>query len=330
MDIKNFLPELCLKSGSEAFETAKSALSEFAEVKDSPLSNIYGVMKGSSDYSILLDAHIDEVHFIVTSIDKDGFLLVDKFGGPDIRPLSGAEVTVLGASALYGIVCKYDITDKKAPAVDKLKIDIGFDEKEAKKRVKPGDRVVFNQVPKMLLNSCITAKSLDDRAGVASLLLAAQKLKAAGKLPVTVQFLFSQFEEIGGMGAQTGSFALCPDEALAVDVGFGDNVGVDADKCQKLGKGPQIGFSPILSSKITKKLCDIAKNKGIDYMSDVCGGRTYTNADSIFSTLSGVPCGLISIPLRSMHTPVETVSFSDIESTADLIFDYVYSGGIMR
>lgn len=82
MDIKNFLPELCLKSGSEAFETAKSALSEFAEVKDSPLSNIYGVMKGSSDYSILLDAHIDEVHFIVTSVDKDGFLLVDKFGGP--------------------------------------------------------------------------------------------------------------------------------------------------------------------------------------------------------------------------------------------------------
>lgn len=68
------------------------------------------------------------------------------------------------------------------------------------------------------------------------------KAKGGGKLPVTVQFLFSQFEEIGGMGAQTGSFALCPDEALAVDVGFGDNVGVDADKCQKLGKGPQIGF----------------------------------------------------------------------------------------
>ncbi len=330
MDIKNFLPELCRKSGGEAFEAVKSALSEFAEVKDSPLGNIYGIMKGKSDYSILLDAHIDEVHFIVTSIDKDGFLHVDKFGGPDIRPLSGAEVTVLGANALYGVVCKFETDDKKAPAVDKLKIDIGFNGKEAEKRVKPGDRVVFNQAPKTLLNGCITAKSLDDRAGVAALLLAAQKLKAAGELPVTVQFLFSQFEEIGGIGAQTGSFALCPDEALAVDVGFGDNVGVEADKCQKLGKGPQIGFSPILSSKITKKLCGIAKEKNIDYMSDVCGGRTYTNADNIFSTLSGVPCGLISIPLRSMHTPVETVSFSDIETTADLIFDYVYSGGIMR
>lgn len=330
MDFKETLSALCAASNEYASELAGTALSEFARVKRSPLGNVYGEIKGKSDYSILLDAHLDEVHFIVTSIDQDGFLHIDKVGGPDLRPLSGAEVTVFAAKPLYGIVCKYELEDGKAPDVDKIKIDIGFSGPEAQKRVKPGDRVTFLQPSEFCLNNKITAKSLDDRAGVACLLLVAQKLKNAGEIPCNVQLLFSQFEEIGGMGALTGTNLLNPDEAIAVDVGFGDNMGVEEDKCQKLGQGPQIGFSPVLSSKITEKLCSIADKKGVSYMRDVCGGRTYTNADNIFSALCGIPCGLVSIPLRSMHTPVETVDFSDIEMTADLIFDYIMSGGTMN
>lgn len=331
MDINYLLTKLCNASTEQATEIAKDLLGEYTKTEISPLSNVYGIIEGETDYKLLLDAHIDEVHFIVSSIDKDGFLHLDKFGGPDIRPLSGAEVTVLAAKPLYGIVCKYDQKDDKIPSTKDLKIDIGFNRNEAEKRVKPGDRVVFNQPPEMLINNRITGKSLDDRAGIAALILTAEKIAECGKKPpVTVQFLFSQFEEIGGMGASTGSFSLCPDEAIAVDVGFGDNTGVSEDKCQPLSKGPQIGFSPVLSNKITKRLCDIAGKMKIDYMRDVCGGRTYTNADNIFSSLYGVPCGLVSIPLRSMHTPVETVDFADIQMTADLLFEYIMSGGIAK
>lgn len=330
MDLKKTLSELCNASNEQAAQLAAEYLSEFTSPERSALGNVYGLLKGKKDYTILIDAHIDEVHFVVTSVDDDGFLHIDKFGGPDLRPLSGAEVTVFAAKSLYGVVCKYELEDGKAPSADIIKVDIGFSGDEAKKRVKPGDRVSFNQSSLILLNNKITAKSLDDRAGIAALLAAAEKLKNAGEIPVNAAFLFSQFEEIGGMGALTGTNLLRPDEAIAVDVGFGDNIGVDEEKCQKLGKGPQIGFSPILSGKITSKLCSLAEKRGYDYMRDVCGGRTYTNADNIFSAVCGVPCGLVSIPLRSMHTPVETVDFSDIEMTAQLIFDYVMSGGIEK
>ncbi|HOO26488.1 MAG TPA: M42 family peptidase, partial [Clostridiales bacterium] len=102
---------------------------------------------------------------------------------------------------------------------------------------------------------------------------------------------------------------------------------IPAEKCAKLGGGTMIGISPVLDRKISKKLENIAKEKGIDYQLEVMGGRTGTNADSIQNVAEGVKMGLLSIPLRNMHTAVELVDLHDIECTARLMAEYILQRG---
>ena len=127
---------------------------------------------------------------------------IDKFGGPDLRPLSGAEVTVFAAKPLYGVVCKYELEEGKLLLPIKLRLTSVFRETR-RKRVKPGTECPLTNRRSFFSNNKITAKSLDDRAGIAALLAAAEKLKKCGRNSRKRRFLFSQFEEIGGMGALT-------------------------------------------------------------------------------------------------------------------------------
>lgn len=336
MELKNTIMSLCDASLDNAAEIAGNMLSEYTQVSRSKLGNIFGMIPGNTNYTILLDAHIDEIHFVVTAIDENGFVKVSKCGGVDIRVLSGSEVTVWGAEPLYGVFCALPPHLKKdkdglAAPLDELAIDIGFDQKKAKARVKPGDRVTFRQSPKALLGDTITGKSLDDRTGVAALLSVADRIRNSGQPPFcNIAFQFSEYEEIGGMGAKTGSFSLAPDEAIAVDVSFGDNIGVADENCKPLGKGPLIGISPVLSPDITNRLCTIAEKNNITFQTEVMPGRTFTNADNILTSLAGIPCGLVSIPLRSMHTAVELISLCDVEATAELIYQYIVGGGISK
>ena len=173
-----------------------------------------------------------------------------------------------------------------------------------------------------LLGTRITGGALDDRCGVAAILLALDKLKGEA-LRYNVAVNFSTQEELGERGAKIGAFTLNPDIALAVDVSFAMAQGENEKKCGYLGKGPMIGVSPSLSRNVTNELMRAAENSGIAYQTEVMNGLTSTNADRYSVSRGGAETCTVSIPLRNMHTPVEVIDLEDVKLTADLIAAYI-------
>ena len=165
-------------------------------------------------------------------------------------------------------------------------------------------------------------RCLYDRCCVAVILRTLELTK--GKLNnIKLSVLFSVQEETNGSGAKTGSFALMPDIAVTLDVGFGDDPYTDKTQTITLGKGPSIGISPTLDKALTKELKDICMDKNIPYQHDVMGCGTGTNADSINNTGRGIKTALLSVPLKYMHTGCEVISTEDIENTAKLLAEFL-------
>jgi putative aminopeptidase FrvX len=332
-DTKQMLFRLCRAAGTSGDESAvcEAAAREFApyaETGTDALGNLTAVLGDkSSSTRILVDAHLDQIGLVVTNIDDKGFLHVDRCGGVDRRVLPGTAVTVYGAETLCGVVCctPPHLTGGKedeVPEVSAMTVDIGCTPETARKLVQPGDRIVFRTEPKSLLGSRVSAPGLDNRASVAVLVRCAQILSRE-KIRSCVTFLCSTREEVGGQGAVTGAYLADPTQAIAVDVGFAAQPGVKPEQCWKLGGGPMIGFAPVLDLSMSEKLVAIAEREHIPYKRDVMGGDTGTNSDEIAITRAGVPTALISVPERYMHTPAEVVDMLDIETSAQLIADYI-------
>ena len=131
-------------------------------------------------------------------------------------------------------------------------------------------------------------------------------------------------------GAATAAFNIKADEAIAVDVSFGDGIGISETECGKLGEGAMIGVSPVLCRDLSDRLIGIAEQNGIKYQLDAMGGKTGTNADVISVSRGGVKTCTVSIPLRNMHTEVETLSLQDLNSVCDLLEKYILSGGLFN
>ncbi|MEG1448577.1 MAG: M42 family peptidase, partial [Oscillospiraceae bacterium] len=174
----------------------------------------------------------------------------------------------------------------------------------------------------VLLNDLISSKSLDDRAGCAAVIYAGYLIKKQNP-NIGVTLCLSTMEEVGGQGAKTAAFDINPTHAIAVDVSFAHTPDAKVEKCGKLFGGPMVGVSPILNKEMSEKLMEIAKAENIPYQIEAMGGKTSTNADEIAITRGGVITGLLSIPQRYMHTPIETASLSDIENTGKLMAEYV-------
>lgn len=315
---------------TEACKAACELLSEYMPVTIDRMNNVKGRLEGRGKH-ILLDAHIDRIGLIVRGISEKGFVLFDRCGGTDPRTLVGNEVTVFGEKPLFGVVCSVpphlSDGDDKLPKVTKMAVDVGLTKEEAEKLIFPGDRIVINSRQHSLLGDKIAASGLDDRAGVASILRCLEILKGKN-YDANLTVMFSSREEIGGMGAQTGSFECGADEAVVVDVSFGASPCVNKDEGGEIGKGVMIGFSPVLDHEMSKKLVSVAKEKDIAFQTEVMGRSTGTNADDISSNSGGIKTALLSIPLRSMHTPVEVISVSDVEMTARLMAEYIMAQGV--
>lgn len=283
---------------------------------------------GTGSRKIMLDAHIDEIGFIVTALE-DGFLRVAKCGGIDLRTVIGQRVTLHGKRALSGVVASMPPHLKKessdAPKIEELTIDCGLPADKLAELVSIGDRVSFDCEPMELLNGRITGKSLDNRVGVAAIIEAARQIDTAAADCTLILSLSAQ-EELGLRGARTATYSTQPDMALVVDVSFGDGAGLSASECGKLGGGVMLGASPILNKAMTAKLKQTAEEKGIPYQIEAMGGTTGTNADVVTVSRQGVPTALLSIPLRNMHTCCEVVDIKDVEWVAQLITAYVNGG----
>ena len=324
MDLNKLITELSAASGighiSEVKEVAKNYLSKFSKITDTENYLLAEIGKGEA--ALMLEAHSDEVGMIVTDVSDDGFLTVTNVGSIDTRFLPSMPVKIFGKEIVKGVftsVPPHLKKDNAVPSFDLCKIDTG--RKDIKDIVSLGDYVLFDYCPTNLLNGKITSKALDNRTGMAAVIAAGEKISQIN-LPFKVCLLFPSGEELGLRGARVGAFESDAKKCIVVDVSFGDCPDVSPAKTRKLGSGAMIGISPILDRGIYKKLEAVAKQKDIPYTLEIMGGATSTDADVISITKSGVPTGLISIPLRNMHTPCEVVSVSDVEAVANLLVEY--------
>lgn len=334
-EIRKLTKALCAPAGTPGWEdAAMQTAAEALSFCDTVETDAYGVVgtfgKKDAARRILLDAHIDQIGLVVTNIDDAGFLRVTNVGGVDRRTMPGSRVRVFGTRPLTGVVCtllphlKKDGEEKIRP-VSEQAIDLGLSKAEAERLVSVGDRAVLENPLVDLLHHRVAGTALDDRAGCACIIRAAQLLQGT-QLDACVMVVCSSREETGGQGATVRAYALKPTEALAVDVSFAKQPGTE-NLTAELGHGPMIGFSAALDRTISQKLVALSKRHGIPYQLEAMGGRTGTNCDAISVSRGGVRTGLISVPQRNMHTPAEVCDLEDMENIARLIAAYVTEGG---
>ena len=308
-------------------ETLCDILKSYGDVSVDQMNNVYCTF--GEGYHFLLDAHIDEIGMLVKEITDDGFLKVEKCGGIDNRMLLASEVSVWTSNGgeVKGVIStlpphlqKAD-DEKKAPEISDISVDIGMMKEEAEKIIALGDRITFKRNFNELLGSQLSSSVLDDRSGCAAVILALEELK---QINAKVTAMFSSQEEVGTRGAKIGPYAKKVDEAIVVDVSFGYSPLCDKKDCGEIGKGPMIGYSPILDSAMSKRIKEVARKNGVPHQSEVMGGgHTGTNADVISISESGIKTALVSIPEKYMHSPIEIIDVKDIENTGRLIAEYL-------
>ncbi len=315
---------------TQVTEIASAELSKYADLRPFGSIGLIAEINKNRDKTLMIEAHIDEVGFVITHVFEDGFVKVSNVGGNDGRILPATPVTIHGKTDIPAVFASnppHLSGETEVKTADEALLDTGLG-KRAKELISPGDLITYEKEFTALAGTRVSGKSLDDRAGIFCLIELAKRLYDKD-LPVNLVLCLSEQEELGTRGAKTAAFSIFPDEAVAIDVSFGNAPDVAPTKCGKLGGGAMIGISPILNRKISDKLTAIAKEKGIPHQFEVMGGTTGTDADVITLTKTGIPCGLLSIPLRNMHTPAEVVDLEDIDSVCDILEKYVLLGGAL-
>lgn len=339
MEPLELLQTLCTAHGVSGAEdsaaaAAKELLLPYAqEVWTDDYHNVYARIREAKpgEPTLLLEAHLDEIGLMVTHITEEGFLKVVACGGIDRRLLLAQEVLVLGEKPLCGIVATIpphlsEGGEEKAPEMSEVFVDIGCTREEAESLVTPGDAVVFPSAFRKLSDTRVSAKALDDRSGCAAVLLALEKLRGED-LSCGLCVLFSVQEEVGLSGAKMGGYRLHPDCALSVDVSFATTPDAKPYTTFPLGEGALIGRSPVLSKTVTQTLISLAKEAQIPYHIEVMGASTGTNADALQTLCGGISMGLVSIPERYMHTPIEVIDLRDLDAVANLLAAFAKTYG---
>ena len=304
------------------------------EYRKDALGNRTAVLNPSGDPTLMLAGHIDELGLMITYVNKDGFLYFDTIGGHDRTVISGRRVLIHTENGLVkGVTGKravhlMDEADrKKVPEIHEIWIDIGVKSKEeALEKIRIGDVATYDHSFELFSGSIGVARAFDNKSGayiVGETLIRLAKEKKGLKAKVvsvaTVQ------EEIGVRGAATSSYAVNPQIAVAVDVGHAtDHPDCDPRKFgeTKLGGGPIICRGPNINPKVYEKLIATAKKLKIPYQLEGDPRPTGTDARAIQMARSGVATGLISVPLRYMHTPSEVVDLQDVEYCVKLLVGF--------
>lgn len=280
--------------------------------------------------SLAVVGHVDEIGVHVTHIDDDGFLRFGQVGGWDPMILVGQRVVletlggpVRGLIGRKAIHLLNEDERKKVPELKDLHIDIGAaDGDEAKGRVRIGDVGVVDAQPLELPNDRIASRSLDNRVGCYVAARGAQIVAERGGSAGEFLALAVVQEEVGLKGAGTSAYRHRPDVAIAIDVTHAtDTPGTDANRTgeHKLGSGPVIERGTAIHPVVFELLYEAAEAESIPYTIASSARGTGTDADAIYISRAGIPTGLVSVPLRYMHSPVETISLLDLENTAKLI-----------
>ena len=300
------------------------------EIRVDAMGSLIALQRGDGPEprpALMAAAHMDEIGLIVTGIEG-GFLRAHALGGIDRRVLLGLDVLVHGRRDLPGIIGSrppHVLTAaerEKIIAWEEVYVDTGLPEDELTSLVSIGDHITFDRELVKLKNDRVAGKALDNRASVVAVTLALQALRARTHAwdfyaVATVQ------EEVGVKGAITSAYGLAPEIAIALDVTFAAQHDDESPGTFALGKGPTVAGGPNFHPQVVERLQAAAKAEEIPYQLEPMPGGSGTDAWGIQVAREGIPTGLIEIPLRYMHQPVETAALPDIERAGRLLASFV-------
>jgi putative aminopeptidase FrvX len=285
---------------------------------------------GDASPLLALVGHIDEIGVVIRHIDESGFLWFAPIGGWDPQILVGQRVEVRGRNGpVPGVVGRKPLhlldadQRKKVVEMKGLHIDVGAAGRdEAAELVSVGDPAVIASEPLRVAGNRVVSRSMDNRLGAYVALEALRRCHERGSLQASLAAIAATQEEIGLFGARTSAFAVQPDLAVVVDVTHAtDAPGVEEKELgsHPLGSGPVIYRGATLSPRVFELLAETAAEAEIEHTLGATGNSTGTDADAVQFARSGIPTGLVGIPLRYMHSPVEMVDLVDVERTVQLI-----------
>lgn len=293
-------------------------------------------VESSAEKSVMLEAHADEIGYMVRHITEEGYLYVDKLGGSDTATARGRRLTILGdGGEVLGIIgntavhLRKDASEEKAPKAHELWVDVGANNQKevAKLGIRVGHVAVYADMPTLLGSDKIVSRALDNRIGGYIIAQAMKKLSEKN-LTHNLICLNATQEEIGGFGAAMAAYRHLPDVCICIDVTHAtDTPGLDAKEVGdvKLGKGPTVAHGSANHPLIVKRLIEVAGEKKIPIQHEATPNSTYTDTDNVYITKQGIPSALVSLPIRSMHSVVETANMVDINHTVDLLVAFVES-----
>ncbi len=341
MDYKEKLFELCKTTGvvGHEEERGKLIMSHFKtyceEVWVNNTNNVIGLKKGKGKCKVMVSAHMDEIGLMISNIDKNGLLAVTGLGGFDPRTLVSQSVLIFcnkkdGDNTLIkgviGSKSKHLISledSKKAVRLEDLRIDTGLTFTEISKLVEIGNIAVIDKEPTELLNDRISSPAMDDLIGIISMYYALEYLKNYNH-DADIYFVASTQEEVGCRGSITATEEVKPDIGLAVDVTFANTPELTMIDTL-LGEGPTITYSPGDNRKVVKELIRLSKDNNIKYQVTVTPSPRGTEVFSMQVGGCGTATANIGIPLRYMHTSVETIDMNDVKEAGRLIASYIVS-----
>jgi endoglucanase len=299
------------------------------EVRTDAMGNLIALKRGRGDGAqrVMIAAHMDEIGLMVTGFDQ-GFVRFTNVGGIDWKVMPSQEVVVHGRDDLPGIVASrpphvLPAAERGKPMPkDKLFIDVGLPAEDLMGQIGIGDFISISLETIQLGEKYATGKAFDNRACVTAMILMLHQLQNISHqwdlyAVATVQ------EEIGLRGAVTSTFGVQPSVGIALDVTFARQPGAGDEETVEWDKGPAIALGPNMHPTLHERLVQTAKSSEIPYVIEVLPGNSGTDAWAMQVTQAGIPTGLLSIPIRNMHTPAETVVLKDIERTARLLASFV-------
>ena len=335
METKEFLRRLTEGAGVSGFEdglvgAVREAFGPYTdEFTVDTMRNCVALRRGAGPeprVKVMLAAHLDEIGLMVLKIDDRGFLRLAQVGGFDPRVLVGQEVWVHGRRTLPGVIgikpphIMSDEERRKAAKLEELFVDVGLGPDEVGEVVATGDTITLRRQLVELQDGIVSGKALDDRAGVACLLECMRRLAVLRHEGDVFAVATSQ-EEVGLKGAATSAYSIRPDVAVAIDVGHA-GPGLPEHEALKLGKGPALTIGANIHPGVRALLVETAKACSIGYQEEVAAGATGTDAWAMQISREGIPTALLSIPLRYMHTSVETGSLDDVVASGRLLAEF--------
>jgi endoglucanase len=337
-DLKDHLKNLTERHGVSGYEAPiRAYLREtwsgwVDEFQVDGLGSLIAIKCGTASQPrrrIMLAAHMDEIGLMVGEI-RQGYLRLQPLNGFDGRILQAKPVIVHGKRPLLGTVAAVPPHiskhtgdgQSKYPAISEQWVDLGLPPEEVEQLVSVGNIVTIDAPMLELKNGLLAGKAMDDRASIAAASYCLELLQRR-KHEWDVYVVATVQEEMDLYGAATSAFAIKPDLAIAIDVGYAKQPGVNDSSAFVIGKGPTLGLGPNFHPGFRKLIQNVAKEYNVSIHTEVLPGNSGTDAWAIQVTYQGIPSALLSIPTRNMHTSVETVSLRDIKHTGRLLAEVI-------